>query len=324
MRIDRTHCLWFLFVLAASAGAGILFLANFHPDVLPFPVSLPAVFGEVPPKRNTFGGTPLGLLLGGVSFLIFLFASALGIRKKRRLWPIGNVKLWLKAHIWLTILTVPLVLMHCGFHFGGVHTSALMMLYGIVMVSGFVGLGLQQVMPRMMKLSLSREVVFEQIPHLGRQIYEGALGFQEELMERGKLRSTGAHTVPVKGGQVGGGVQGVYGEMDSSVRILSEFVDKECLPYLSGKTRRKSRFADGKTSEAVFRALGQSVSGEWQGRVQELYGWCEQRRLMDLQTRMQHWLHGWLVIHVPFSFVLLVWTAWHAWVAVRLLVILPD
>jgi hypothetical protein len=33
-----------------------------------------------------------------------------------------------------------------------------------------------------------------------------------------------------------------------------------------------------------------------------------------LQTKLHHWLHGWLLIHVPFSFALLVFTFWHAYV----------
>ena len=55
------------------------------------------LLGEAPPLRNTYGGTPLGLIFGSVAFLIFLFASALGIRKKQRTWPIGSVQFWLKA-----------------------------------------------------------------------------------------------------------------------------------------------------------------------------------------------------------------------------------
>ena len=40
---------------------------------------------------------------------------------------------------------------------------------------------------------------------------------------------------------------------------------------------------------------------------------CEVQHL-DLQTRMQHWLHGWLLFHVPLSFLLLLLTVWHAFV----------
>src|SRR6266478_5926528 len=101
MIVNRAHIPWIFFTLAATAVATGLYLANFHPATVPF--KLPAVFGPVPPVRNTIGGTPLGLLFGIISYGIFLFAAALGIRKKRRTWPIGHVQHWLRAHIWLTI-----------------------------------------------------------------------------------------------------------------------------------------------------------------------------------------------------------------------------
>src|ERR1043166_6039692 len=165
MKIDRSHTPWILFTVLATGASAVLYLANFFPHLLPSSVRLPAMLGEAPPSRNTYGGTPLGLIFGSVAFLIFLFASALGIRKKKRTWPIGSVQFWLKAHIWLTVLTIPLVLFHCGFHSGGTHTSWLMVLYVIVMGSGFFGLALQQFMPRLMTERLPREVVFEQIPY---------------------------------------------------------------------------------------------------------------------------------------------------------------
>ena len=35
--------------------------------------------------------------------------------------------------------------------------------------------------------------------------------------------------------------------------------------------------------------------------------------MLDLQTRLHHWLYAWLFIHVPFSFLLLMLTIWHAY-----------
>ena len=47
-------------------------------------------------------------------------------------------------------------------------------------------------------------------------------------------------------------------------------------------------------------------------KVELLQGWCDERRQLDLQTKLQHWLHGWLLVHIPFSVLLLIFTAWHA------------
>jgi hypothetical protein len=66
-----------------------------------------------------------------------------------------------------------------------------------------------------------------------------------------------------------------------------------------------------------------AVDPAWLARVEDLQSWVDERRRMDLQTKLQHWLHGWLLIHVPFSMGLIVITLWHAIVAVRLFIVQP-
>jgi hypothetical protein len=43
----------------------------------------------------------------------------------------------------------------------------------------------------------------------------------------------------------------------------------------------------------------------------------EERRQLLVQRRLHRWLHGWLLVHVPLSFALLVLTALHAVLALR-------
>ena len=68
-----------------------------------------------------WGNSPLGLFYGSVSYAIFIFAVLLNTRKKFPVARFGRVQTWLRAHIWLTILTLPLVFMHAAFRFGGDH-----------------------------------------------------------------------------------------------------------------------------------------------------------------------------------------------------------
>ena len=328
MRLDRKNIPWAILVGVGTVATGVLYLANFHPDLLPFTIDLPRrFFGESPPVRATFGGTPLGLLYGILAFLIFLFASALGIRKKRRLWPIGNVQTWLRAHIWLTIFTIPLVLYHCGFHWGGQQTTWLLVLYIFVMGSGFVGLALQQFMPALMKDKLPREVVFEQIPHIRHRIFEATLELRRDLRaaERKTVQPPAVEAFPVSAGAatMRATLPVAAVEDDPSISVLGEFLDNECLPYLRSRRGKRFRLGDQKTSDDIFRLLKLNVTDKWRPKVEELQTWCDDRRVMDVQVRLHHWLHAWLLIHVPTSFALLVFTAWHAWVAVRFLVSTP-
>src|SRR4051812_26068443 len=167
MRINNwKHVPWIVFVLLATIAAGILYVGNFHPASLPSWLRLPPSLIQTPTEHHTVGGTPLGLWFGAISLAIFIFAILLSLRKKIPLWRVGTVQRWLRAHIWLTILTIPLVILHSGFRLGGGMTTFLMVLYGIVMLSGFYGLFLQHVMPRLMKERLPAETVFEQIPHI--------------------------------------------------------------------------------------------------------------------------------------------------------------
>jgi hypothetical protein len=307
MRIDRSHAPWIAFTVLATGACTLLYLANFFPHLLPFSVRLPALFGEAPPLRHTYGGTPLGLIFGSVAFLIFLFASALGVRKKQRTWPIGSVQFWLRAHVWLTILTIPLVLFHCGFHSGGTQTGWLMVLYVLVMGSGFFGLVLQQFMPRMMMERLPREVVFEQIPHLKHQLLESANRMRASLVKAQPVAAA-ATAVPSIA-------------EDPSAQTLIRFLDRECLPYLAASRGLRHALGHELMAANIFSRLRLNVDEAWRSRVDSMQSWCADRRLMDLQTRLHHWLHGWLLLHVPASVALLVFTAWHACIAVRFLLL---
>jgi hypothetical protein len=263
VRIDRSHLPWALVIGALSLIAGFLFVANFYPQSLPFPFRLPERwFGEIPPVRRTFGATPLGIVYGSLAFLIFVFACALGIRKKRRLWRIGNVQTWLKAHIWLTLFTIPLVLFHCGFHWGGKHTTVLLVLYIIVMASGIFGLVLQHFMPRIMKERLSREVVFEQIPHIEGLLFEAALKLRQEIRiaERTAGEPVAAVATAGAGGAAVAPAPARSAADDASLQVIADFLDQEGLPYLNRKRRGRPRLADTKTSDDIFRLLKLNVS----------------------------------------------------------------
>src|SRR6266550_5560474 len=168
--VNRVHLPWFLFVVFATLVSIWLYIGNFTPQTLPSALRLPDSFLQKPSEHHRVGGTPLGLIFGAIALAIFVFAALLGVRKKLVLWRVGTVQRWLRAHIWLTLLTIPLVMLHCGFRLGGPMTTLLMALYAVVMVSGIYGLILQHQMPHLMMERLPAETVFEQIPHIRSQL----------------------------------------------------------------------------------------------------------------------------------------------------------
>lgn len=355
MKINRApHIPWVIFVLAATAVASFLFVANWHPQRMP-----PAFrfFGEKPPDHATIGGTPLGLIFGSVSLAIFVFAALLGVRKKMPILRIGNVQRWLRAHIWLTLLTVPLILLHSGFHIGGPMTTLLMVLYAIVMLSGIYGLALQHRMPTLMKERLPAEIVYEQIPNIRAQLCAAAEKLHKayqrtaeqgtsrrspraaaptalaaaaipDVSEHAVLKTPSALEKPMGGATIRGTPVAPAAITNSDITetgpdvfsdpaseaTLTMFIERQLLPYLSAKRGEKLRLGNAREADEIFRHLQMRVAGAYQPRVAEMQGWCDERRLLDMQTKLQHWLHGWLFVHVPLSFLLLIMTAWHAFV----------
>ena len=133
MLIDRSHRSWIIACLVVLAAATAIYV----------PYVRHALNGPS-------GGSAVGLTFGVVGSALMLFAGALGARRKVPTWQIGRGTFWMRGHIWLGLLSFPLILFHGGFRLGGPLTAVLMILFGIVIVSGILGLLLQQVMPRLM------------------------------------------------------------------------------------------------------------------------------------------------------------------------------
>lgn len=313
MVINRTHIPWFLATLIATAGAALLYVARFHPASLPFAFELPEVLRDAGPQRSTYGGTRIGLLFGTLAFLIFLFAAALGVRKKKRLWRIGRVELWLKAHVWLTIFTIPLVLMHSGVAMGSPHTSFIMWTYFIVMGTGFFGIAMQQFIPTLLRERLPREVVFEQIPHIRKRALDDAETLLKDCtpVEPKPDAKPDPKALPFSPEDI------------QSASAISEFLNTDALPYLRLRRGEGHRLGSQRKGDEAFRLLKLNVAPKWLPRVEELQACCDERRRTDLQAKLQHWLHGWLLIHVPISLLLIILTLWHAIVAVRHFIVHP-
>jgi len=143
MRIDRTHRPWAI----ASAGMLALSIAIYVPYALNAPQGLR-------------GGSAIGLLFGILGFAFMLFAAALGARKRVPVWRLGRAQTWMRGHLWLGLLSLPLILLHGGFHFGGTLTRVLMWLLIITVASGLFGAALQHYLPRMMTTDVPLETIY--------------------------------------------------------------------------------------------------------------------------------------------------------------------
>src|SRR5215469_352989 len=109
------------------------------------------------------GGSVMGLVFGSIGFGFMIFAALLGARKRVPTWRLGRAQAWMRGHLWLGLLSLPLILFHGGFHFGGTLTRVLMWLAIIVVLSGVYGAVLQNYAPTMMTRDVPLETIYGEI-----------------------------------------------------------------------------------------------------------------------------------------------------------------
>src|SRR5207249_10933524 len=120
------------------------------------------------------GGTWPGLAYGVIGLGLMLYAGVLGLRRKVPTWRVGAATTWMKGHLWLGLLSYPVILFHSGFQLGGPLTLGLMILFTLVVISGIYGVILQQYIPKLMLSRLPLETVYEQIDEVVRQLRDEA------------------------------------------------------------------------------------------------------------------------------------------------------
>jgi hypothetical protein len=238
------------------------------------------------------GGTWPGLAYGVVGTGMMAFAGLLGARKKVSTLRIGRVQAWMRGHVWLGLLSFPMILFHAGFSMGGSLTYALMILFGIIVFSGIVGVILQQFIPRLMMEQVPVEVIYEQAEEVLRQLLEKA----EKSVETLKPKPDAEDLLE-------------YG-------IVKEFYLKEVKPFLlypkqPGLLTRTAR------ARLIFDHVGKLVPPASHHVVEELQKIVQQRRDLAAQVRLHHILHSWLLVHVPLSAAVLVLALLHAVMALR-------
>jgi hypothetical protein len=267
--IDAGHRRWILGTVVAAAVLGGLYLWLDRLAAQPLT-----------------GGTTIGLWYGVAGTALMIYAGLLSAHRRLARWPFLPRRSWmLKGHIWLGLLSFWLILCHSGFRWGGLLETVLWLAFGLVVASGIVGLVLQNVLPRLMTERIAQETPYEQMPHVCRQLARRAALIAEALC----------------------GAPDLAGVPTTARGHLRNYYQKEIEPFLAGAAPEGSVLADaGMARErfAQFLALPELVGDR--PKLEELQQLCDQRRQIDVQERLHHWLHGWLLLHVPLSLALLV------------------
>ena len=105
---------------------------------------------------------------------------------------------------------------------------------------------------------------------------------------------------------------------DEKVSVeLKQFYRGHVEGYLDKAGARRSALADGDRSTAMFRQMRILLPPGLHSAIDDLENVCDEKRQLDQQSRMHRLLHGWLLVHVPLSYAVLLLGAIHAVVALR-------
>lgn len=288
-------------------------------------------------RRWPGGGSLPGLTFGVVGGLIIVFEMLLWPRKYlwrgRRRWPLlpiplGSTRGWMKVHIWLGLLCLPLLLLHGGFRLDPRGGSSLAvgltwLLVGVI-GSGVWGLAQQNQLPRRLYEEIPGETIHAQMGHVleqyrreARQVVEAACGPPERSGESASfLESVLSARVAMRPGRVDArgeavaGAEPLRGVYEDSVRL-----------FLNAEIGRGGRHALGSApaAAALFVAARAELPPAAHPALERLADLCDRRRQLDRQDRLFRRLHAWLAVHFALSLSLLLMMGVHIALALRYL-----
>jgi hypothetical protein len=291
MRFDQSHKPWMIGTIAATLVGACVYAAY-------------AIYTPVPG-----GGTGIGLMFGSLALGLMLFAAGLSVRKRFPIWRIGRAKIWMRAHLWLGFLALPMVLFHSAFHARGALTFVLFWLTLIVVGSGIVGAWLQHTVPTQMFREVPFETIYDQIPVIRAQLAAEAKARAVDVTQSlAPAVGPGATVVDTLLD-----IPDLQPQVDSLQRFVAEHVN----PYLSEEQGGRSQLEDREWSRVQFDNFRREFPEAAWTPLSAMEEICEEKRQLDLQARLHRLLHVWLLVHLPASAALILLSIIHAIGAVR-------
>ena len=225
------------------------------------------------------------LASGWILLAVMLFLASYNLRKKLTYPPLLNSATWLRLHVYVGVLSMVGFLWHLGWRMpNGVFEGLLAAVYVSVVASGLAGLALSRLIPGRLTVR-GEEVLFERIPMYRRQLRERA----EVVI--------------------------VESASESGTTTLSEFYALRLADFFYGPRHawhhvvQSTRVITRMTNE--LRSLERYLNDREREALRELTELVEAKDGLDYHYTMQGVLKGWLFVHIPLTYLLLVLTAAH-------------
>jgi hypothetical protein len=278
--IDSTHRRWIVTVLVVGTAAVALyaFLARDAADGLG-------------------GGSTTGLWYGTIGTGLMIYAGLLAAHRKLPVRPwLGARQAWLKGHLWLGLLSGVFLACHSGFGWGGKLTLALWIAVLGVLVTGVVGLVLQQFLPRLLTVRVPAEGPYEQIPYLCQVMRRKADVVVDAACGNFDPRQPDIETT-----------RAAMRLAEDGKAQLRAFYEQDIRSFLGDRYLPTSPLANPLQAESRFSKLASLTSmADLRDSLEQLKTLCDERRQLAEQERIHFWLHAWLLMHVPLSVAVLV------------------
>lgn len=279
------------------------------------------------------GGSAAGLACGIAAGLVIVFEMLLWPRKAFRRLRLVATKHWMAAHIWLGIASLPLALVHSGFHLGGLLPATFMVLFVLTILSGLYGLAVQNILPKWMLRNLPAETIASQIDYVSARVVDDARALllaacgrrrrsAEEAMDQPDLVAAAPQSIVVGAVRQSGRTRGRTLETRQVIQAREDAEPlwnalDEIEPFLLHGGEAASPVSDRQQARPWFARLRSACSVESGFVIDSLEQFCDQRRQFDIQARAHRWLHAWLPLHIGLSVAVTVLLAAHAWTALR-------
>jgi hypothetical protein len=267
--------------------------------------------------KSLTGGSTVGLYYGTAAAALMVYAGLLSYHRRRmRTKKLGNRQTWLRGHIWLGLLSLPLALCHSHFHLGGPLEKILWVVLVAVLATGVLGILLQQLLPRLLLTRIGCEAPYEQIPHLVDGMRRQADAIVDEVC--GPLETDQFDIESTRGAAE---------VCQNGIVQLRAFYERDVRPFLMPMVPRGSPMLSPVQTQSRFTKVRildiprdvkdkpeehETKRKKFIAQCEELAGLCEERRMLAEQERIWFWLHAWLIVHVPLSVMLLVVGVAHA------------
>jgi hypothetical protein len=236
-------------------------------------------------SRAQLGRPHMAYLTGWLLLALVLVLTVYNARKKLAFLPLISSRAWLRAHSWLGMFAGLVFLMHLRWRLpAGGFEGVLAALFVGVTLSGIAGSWLSRVLPRRLT-SAGGEVPYERIPVVLRALRERA----EALVVAG---------IPAAG-----------------TASLADFYAARLSGFFAGPANLGPHlFGSSHALNSLLADLGgveRYLNADEKKTALELADLVREKDALDLHRSMQLVLKGWLFVHIPLTYGMLVFIAVH-------------